>query len=276
MKRARNYKIAILSDLKAGSDILIKNSLGLADIIGGEVELFHVIHSTDAIKSDNQFSALRSIKDEFAVTEKKIQNLIGPLEKSGKSLVYRLSYGNVKNEIAQYIEEKNPDIIVLGKRKSNPFDFIGDRLTKWILNEYPGLVMIASEEYELEPGHKLSLGLLNASTYLNSIDVFEDLLPSIEEPIKSFSFSGMNQNAIADGATLDKKVISYVFEKGENSLNNLSNYVSKNNINLLWLEYDDANSQNTVTDYKELNSVIGKLDVPILMTRNRRTLKQQT
>ena len=82
MKTTNRYKIAVLTDLKSGSSNAFKNAIKFADMIGGELELFHVKRSTDVVRTDNQFSALRSMKDEFAATDKGMRKFIDPISNS--------------------------------------------------------------------------------------------------------------------------------------------------------------------------------------------------
>lgn len=275
MEKSNNYKIAFFSDLKKGSSSLLKTALGLADMLRGEVELFHVINSTDAVYTDNQFSALRSMKDEFAATERKIQRILGDEGKQPpQSKGYRLSMGNVKNEISNYLQECQPDIVVLGRRKSNPFDFIGDGVTQHVLEKHQGLVLIASEAHPLESGMELKLGVLNDSQPTHSHKVYESLLENVQRPIRSFSFVEGGKASAKSSALENQEVVQYVFEHNENTLGNLSNYLSKNNINLLWFERSKQDDNTVDLLSKNLRKVIDKVQLPILLGANPIKTKQ--
>jgi len=65
----------------------------------------------------------------------------------------------------------------------------------------------------------------------------------------------------------DKKTIEYVFEYNDNTIKNLSNYLSKNNINLLCIdrgEKNDVNKKNLIKS--DIDDVIKNLNVSILIT----------
>ena len=56
----------------------------------------------------------------------------------------------LKSEISDYIKAHKPDIVVIGKRKSGPFNFAGDNITDLVMKSHDGAIMIASDENAFE------------------------------------------------------------------------------------------------------------------------------
>ena len=277
MKKKNNYKVAVLSNLKTGSDTALKNAIGFARMIDGEVEIFHVKSSADVVRTDNQFSALRSMKDEFAATDKNIRKFIDPIASEyDVKISHHLGFGNIKKEIDDYLNSTRPDIVVMGRRKSNPLDFIGDGVTEHVLSHFDGIIMIASLNETIVPDSELSLGILNGTEPPKGLDIFNNLMGYAKKPIKSFSFIDGAKGTPSGESSADGSVVQFVFEKGASTASNLSNYVSKNNINLLWIDNPakrDSHQEQFVP--LELKNVVGNINVPLFMTRGRKYSEQK-
>lgn len=267
METSKKYKIAVFSDLKRDSENVLKSAVGLASTINGDIEVFHVKGSAEVVKTDNQFSALRSIKDEFAATERKLLRLIQPIsEEYGLAITHRLGFGNVKNEIQQYIETLQPDLVILGRRNGNPFDFMGDGITQFVLETHEGILMIASKNHVLEPTGEISLGLLNGIEP-KSIEFYDRLMGRSKKPLKSFSFIDSSKTKDLSPKASNANRVEFVFEKGENAMKNLSKYLSKNSINLLCVDRNqEQSSRNNTTIISELKNLMGHSQVSLLVS----------
>lgn len=249
----KKYKILVLSDLKGNTSNILKNTVSLAKMIDGEIEFFHVKKPTEIVENDNQLSAMRSINSEFSSTNKKLNQMVESFSKEFDSeITFNFSFGNVKEKIGEYIEQYQPDIIVLGKRKSNPLKLIGDQITQFVLNQYKGVVMIASNDHVLEPNTNVSLGVLDDVEKALQIDFAESLLDNSKGPLKSFRVVEKATSLEERSTNSNQNVVEYVFEKSDNTIKTLSHYLSKNNINLLCVN-------------RENNLAINKLNVSLLV-----------
>lgn len=267
--KSKKYKILVLSDLKDQTASTLKNAISLAKMIDGEIKLFHVKKPIDILEKDNQLSAIRTINGEYSVTNKKIQNLIKSItEEYDSEINFSFSFGNIKNEIDKHIDEYKPDIIVLGKRKKKPLSFVGDNITQFVLKKYKGVVMIAASDSTLEPDGEISLGVLNDIKQSFNIDFVNDLIGKSEAPLRSFKIVRNSNTPKVTPVPIDKKTIEYVFEKTDNTMKNLSNYVSKNNINLLCINRVKKNAENEENiANSDINDVISQLDVSLLVSK---------
>lgn len=263
----KKYKIIVLSNLDGSTQNLLKSAVSLAKMINGEIEMFSVTKPTEIIDRENQLSAIRTINNQHTSTGKKMKNLITPIIKDyGINIKYMFEFGNVKNEIKNFIEERQPDIIVLGKRKSALVQLIGDNITQYVFNTYKGAIMIAPDKNILEPNKEIFLGLLNNLEPLVNLKFAEDLMAHTKSSLKSFKIVrklGASEE-IAKPVNTTNKTVEYVFEHSDSSIKNLSNYLTKSNINLLYL--NRMKKQVDKVMVSDIKSLVNNLNVTLLVT----------
>lgn len=262
----KKYKILVLSDLKNATSTILKSTVNFAKMIHGEVEFFHVKKATDVVDRESQLSAVRGLRDEYLAIEKKTKSIINPIEKHfNVTIKQSFSFGNVKQEIDDYIAKNKPDIIVLGKRKSSILKLDRDSITTFVLSKFKGSVLLLTDDNQLEIDGKLSLGFLNNFNQLSQMDFADSLMKHTKIPLKSFTIT--NTSKVKDkGISSDNKTIDFVFEDGNNPFGKLSNFISKSDVGLLCL--DRTNTE----DYKtsNINEVINKVNVSVLITANQK------
>lgn len=261
----KRKKILILSGLKKDLDSTIKSAVGVAKIIDAEVDFFYVKKPTEIVDKESQLSAIRTINREQIKVEKQIKSLIEPYALKYKmNINHRFAFGNVKKEIKDYINLSKPDVIVLGKRKSSPFKLGGDKITDFILNSFPGTVLIASKTNTLEPQNMLSIGILNSDNEPSSKEGLKQFVEQTDYNLKSFRI-------IEKGSRLNKEAFSennsteYVFEKNDNTINKLTDYLDKNKVNLLYMDRSTKGSKKAGVNIIPLKEIINKVNVPILL-----------
>jgi nucleotide-binding universal stress UspA family protein len=252
--KTNKYKILILSDLNKSISKAIKGSISLAKIVDADINLFYVKKPTEVVDKESQLSAMRTINKEYFSIDKKIKSIISPMsEKYNVTINHTFSIGNLKNEIEKYIDENKPDIIVLGKRKPKKISFIGDNITSFILKKHKGPIVIIDDKNELEPNKKLSLGLFNYSK--TDDDFSENIIRSTQSPLKAFNIANNSDSLNNKMFLKDTKNVEYIFSEGDNVLKNISNYLLKSNVNLLF-----------VNRKKNIKDVINKLDCSLILT----------
>tara|TARA_B110000091_G_scaffold124361_1_gene133746 strand:- start:989 stop:1753 length:765 start_codon:yes stop_codon:yes gene_type:complete len=227
-------KILVLSDIDSSTKGILTNALNLAKIVAGEVTLFCVKRPTDIVENDSQLSAMRIINEKFLEIENKIKSVISVLSNDEKIRIsHKISFGNLKDEISKQIKATKPDIIVLGKHKSKIFSFLGDNIIDFVLKEFAGTVMITSDKITVKADSELSLGLLNENKNLPKNRFKKTLVSFALKPLKSFQIH--NNNAFKNEEDNPEEIIEYIFEKGDNALKNIDNYLVKNKIQLLFV-----------------------------------------
>ncbi len=264
----KKYKIVVLSDLNDSALTAIKSAVSFAKMIDGDVEVFSVKKPNDIITAENQLSAMRTINTQYTKTDKKMQNLINPIAaEHGISITYSFVFGNTKSEISNFIEKRQPDILVLGKRKLTPLKFIGDGITQYVFNTFKGEIMIVSDENALEPNKKISLGTLNNLGPLVDLKFAKDLMANATKPLISYKIVKNSRATEEVAKPASKEMIAYVFEHNESSIKNLSAYLAKNNVNLLYLNRTKKLTDNKMNLMKsDIKSLINTLNVTLLVT----------
>jgi nucleotide-binding universal stress UspA family protein len=261
----KKYKILVLSNLDSSTQPILKSAISMANMIDGEIEVFSVTKPTDVVNRDNQLSAIRTINNQHTATGKKMKNLIDPIVKDYNTKIkHSFVFGNVKNEIENIIKERKPDVIVLGKRKSTPLKLIGDNVTQFVFNSFKGTILIAADKTTLEPNKEISLGMLNNIEPLGNLKFAEDLMACNKSSLKSYKIV---KNLDASAKMIkpnDAKTVEFVFEHNDGSIKNLSNYLSKNKVNLLYLNRMRKQTDDfMVSDIKRL---VNNLNVNLLVT----------
>ncbi len=260
--KINKYKILVLSDLNKSTSKTIKSSISLAKIVDADVNFFYVKKPTEVVEKESQLSAMRTINKEYFSIDKKIKSIIGPMSEEYKIAInHTFSIGNLKNEIEKHIEETKPDIIVLGKRKSKTVSFIGDNITSFILKKHKGPIVIIDDKNELEPNKELSLGLFNYSK--TDDDFSENIKRSTQNSLKAFNIANNLDSSNNKTFLKDSETVEYVFSEGDNVLKNISNYLLKSNVNLLFVNRQKNNSNSIKQNIKD---VINKLDCSLILT----------
>ena len=260
--KTKNYKILVLSDLGDSAMNILENTTRLAKMIGGKIAFFHVEQPSKVVKQDNQLSAVRSINAAYIETKKKIEKLVAPVSKAfGKKIDTVFVVGNIKEEISNQIETFQPDIIVMGQRKQIPLKIIGDSITQHVLTNFEGIVMIASHDHVLGENQELSLGMFNGTEEFLKTALAENLLGQTSQPLKSFKITDTKTSSEQAPLSTDKKIVEYHFSGGDSVLNTISKYLSKTKVDVLFV-----NQQETSQTNMGIKDVIGKFNVPLLLT----------
>ncbi|WBU90547.1 universal stress protein [Cellulophaga omnivescoria] len=253
----KKYKILVLSDLKKSTVSTVKSTVNLAKMINGDVSFFHVKKASDVVVRDNQLSAMRAINEQYNSTDRIISAITKPISKiQNIKINHSFAFGNVKNEIARQIEEQQPDIIVLGKRKPKMINIIGDHITEFVLKNYKGIIMIAANDGAVKPIDTLALGVLNKNKEELNLKFTQDLIKHSKQPLTSFSVVEKGYNVAHTQSANDE--VTYVFEQGDNEIQKISNCLVKSNVNLLCV--------NRAT--KGLHNVIDKTNVSLILYAN--------
>lgn len=265
--KTRKYKITVLSDLKDTALESLNSTISLAKMIDAEIEVFHVKKPTDIVTSDSQLSAFRIINEQHTVTKKKLDNLISSVSvTNGLNINYSYTFGNVKNEIEDYITTNKPDIIVLGKRKSKSIKLTGDSLTDFIIKTYKGVILITGNESILELNQELSLGVLNSKSLTFNSEFGQDLLNHSQKPLKAFRFVKQDNPSKKNETQSNTKTVEFVFEHNDYTVKNLSNYLLKNDVNILYLDRENYDNNTEGLKQSDIKSVINNLNISIILS----------
>jgi nucleotide-binding universal stress UspA family protein len=267
------YKFLVLTDLSEAGTVALENAVNLSKIIGGSIEVFHVVKSSDIKERENQYATMRSINEERVRKKAKLKTLANDIAKKSNVIIRtNCVLGNLKDETLARIKTVKPDIIVLGKRPRKWIDFMGDNFTRFIVNAFEGSVLISGKEAAFRPSEIRSLGMLNTTAAELPSEMAADLQKYLKKPIKRFYVHTAEQTQQQTA----ENVITFAFENGSNTMNHIANYVAKNDIGLLCF---NPNTQKTTKRFKGLKTnikeAVQKINVPILIVNSRSTIQLQ-
>ena len=264
----KKYKIAVFTELKDTINTTLNSSVGLAKLINAEISLLCLENPIDVVKKDNQLSAMREINGKYTIVNKTLETLTQSVAKDfGVNVNYSFVVGQIKDEIKKYIKEQQPDIIVIGKRKSKLLKMAGGNLTKYVLKYHPGTILITNENNTIIPNKILNLGVLNGNNLMDDIDVLKPLISQTQKPIKSFKIVDDLNATTDDHLSIDTETVEFVFGQSSNSIEALSNYLEKSNVNLLYINRTKSNN----TLKKDINTMINELNVSVLLSAENKT-----
>lgn len=261
----KKYKILVLSDINKSIDKTIKSAVNLAKVVQADIEFLCVKKPSEMVGKESQLSAIRTINREFITTSNKVKDLLFEAKKgSNVNVDYKVSIGNLKDEINQHIKTVNPDIIVLGRKKPKFLKFTGDNVINFILKEYKGNVMIIAEKMMFELDDSLKPGVFNnINTSLNKNHLIGNLIENIKNPLTKFSILDEKKNQNKDESNLSNK--EYVFDKSDNVLKNISKYLSKSNINLLFIDREQESFKKSNIS---IQNIIDIVDCSLILSSN--------
>lgn len=265
--KTRPYKILVLSDQKNKAEIVLKSAISLVKKIGGSVHFFYVKSAADVVAYENQLSAMRTLNKDQITTDNRLKQLVESFgKKYNISLSYSFAFGNIRNEITQVLKTFTPDIVVLGKKPSSPFNLMGDSIADLVLEKHQGAVCITTENNRLDPDKNISLGFLNTNTTPLDLDLTNDLMAQNTAPFRSFNVVPKNGAITKESVQTDSNVIEYLFEDSQNSLDSIATYLEKNKVNLLCVSRANQGNQSKVSTHTSIKNVINKTNVSLLVT----------
>jgi hypothetical protein len=260
--KINKYNILVLSDLNKSTSKILKSSVSIAKILNADINLFYAKKPIEVVEKESQLSAMRTINKEYFSIDKKIKNIISPISKKyNVTINHAFTIGNIKNEIAKYIDKTKPDIIFLEKRKPKVLSFFGDNIIQFILEKHKGTIIITDNKHSLEPNKELSLGLFNDTT--PNGELIKNIINSTQKPIKAFNIANNSDRLNKETFLTDSKTVEYIFSKGDNVLKNISNYLIKSNVDLLFVNREKNNSNSINPSIKD---VINKLNCSLILT----------
>lgn len=269
------YTLLVLTDLSRSCEAALENAVNLSKIINGIVNVFHVIRPSDIPECENQLAAMRCIDEERIRRKQQLKSLAHTTFKNtGVHIQTNCVLGNLKDEAKTYIEKIQPDMIVLGKRTQKWFQLQKDHFTRFVLDTFNGSVLISGKEKTIQPSEKMSFGMLHTVSDAFPSGIANDLRKLSKNPVKRFYIR--NSKEIVNTNAFSEKEIAYEFENSNTVMNTISDYVSKNNIELLYIQSETKNTtkrlQHITSSVKE---AIHKINVPILIVKNTSSIQLQ-
>lgn len=268
MKNNNRFKILVLSDLTSNSTNVLKSAARIAQIVDGDLEIFHVRKAAKVVERESNLSAARSIKEHYVTIDKRLQLMANSVREENQITANHFSaFGNIKNEIENHIATSKPDIVVIGKRVSKMPAFLGDGIVSFIMKKFKGAVVVADNDNILDSETKLNMGLFNSNTITPSNRLIESILATIKSPIHSFKIANLIEGEPEVNQIGTERLVSYIFEKNDNTSQTIHKYMSKHKVNLLVVNRTNSDKKNNFT-VSELNDFTSNSKVPIVIFNN--------
>ncbi|XCF06647.1 universal stress protein [Tamlana crocina] len=259
-------KILVLSDLKDSTEAILKSAIALAKILSADIKFFHVKKGTDVVDRDSQLSSFRTINEQHSLTKNSIDGIIKSVSKTyGLKIDYSYAFGNIKNEIQDQLDTYQPDVVIVGRRKSR-LGLAGDKIINFVLKAHEGPVLVVNSKNTIEPDKALFMAILNGRASGYSDAITNSLLEQTQKPLKLFEVvdkAGKHKGNEASSANGD---VEFVFERNDNTVSNLSKYLLKSNINLLYLNRKSKEQNNDGLKKSDIKDIISKIEVSMLIS----------
>lgn len=269
------YRILVLIEQTKPSNAALKDAVNLAKIVDAGIEIFNVKPPSQVIKQDNQIAAMRALEEERSKVKKTMQRLVSTIADEEKiPIIYSFTFGNVVSEIQKHIDKTQPDIVVIGKRKSRVINFLGDGLTSHLLKYYNGGILISGNERGPISSDNISIGFLDDIIGISKIGVAEDLKKYTDKPLKLFKIINPVNKAkketaipIQNEKALLSNTVTFEFDNGSDISNSISNYIKKSKVSILFVKKKKllnlGDSVKTITS--QIQKTINKTNIPVLI-----------
>ncbi|QIE60032.1 universal stress protein [Rasiella rasia] len=261
MKNQNKQNILVLTDLKENSLNVLKSAASLAHMTDADIELFHVKKPLEVVKHENQLSATRSIEEIHANVVGQLKQLAHEIYRTHAIKVrYSFSFGNIRNEVKHKLEQQQHDIVVVGKRTTKKPAYLGDNMVPFVLKNFDRMVLVADTKNVIEASESLAVGLLKDTTSDNPLAA--TLAAHAKKPLRLFTVASKNP-AEVEAKPHSGEMVRYIFEQSDTVVKNISNYITKNAINLICVA--DRNKQPGDVN---LNKIINQVGASLLVPAN--------
>ena len=277
-KLKSKYRLLVLIDQTKSSYTALRNAVNLAKVIDAGIELFYVKPPAKVVKYDNQIAVMRTLEEERIALKKVMQKLVNTISDSeGIPVIYSFTFGNVIAEIQNHITKTQPDIVVIGKRKTKMINFLGDGLTSYLLKNHKGGILISGDEENLKSYTNVSLGFLDDMAMSNEVEITQDLKKRSNKPITLFKIKKTNvapKKKVAFLKPTEQERIAnttvFEFEEGAGNSDSLSKYIEKKKVELLCVKRTKKLKPNKPLSLinTKIKQIITKINVPVLILAN--------
>jgi nucleotide-binding universal stress UspA family protein len=155
-KAKKGVSFLVLMDFSEASYIALKYAITMAKLVKGNVHVLHVANPKKIVDTDNPVAALRAIEIETTKIKNKLNSIIEIISAEDIFASSYYSIGNIIKELENHINQVNPDIVVVGKKK-NSAKFSG-KLSDYLRNKYSNSFLIVDEESEFKTDSKIAFG----------------------------------------------------------------------------------------------------------------------
>lgn len=272
------HRLLVLMDKSKASYNALRDAVNLAKLVDGSIDVLQVKSPTNVVRCENQVASLRDMYEERSKQKKELKNIAQLISKEeGIPIRCTFTFGNIKSEIKNNIEQTKPDIVVLGKRKKKIISFLGDQITEDLLKTHNGGILISGNNEEaFTLYNNQSIGFLNNMDGIEKLALTKDLKKLTKKPLKVFKinhdgYSKTEENGpskVKEHSDSEKTII-YEFDAKDDAATGMANFISKNDLALLCLPKNDDTNRSLLNRMdKTWATTIEKTNIPILIMNN--------
>lgn len=263
----KKNNIVVLINLDKPEPNLVQNSINVARSMNAVVTFLFVKRGAEVVQNENHISALQTLTDTHLKLDGKMRELLDSYKQlTDIQLRSQITIGNLKNQIEKYLQKIQPDLVILGKKSKKALPWEGDRLTQFVVNKFEGMVLISSTDEVLELNEQLSMGLLSNLDSEFQNEFVADLIKTSAQPLRSFRIVN-NASDVRPSGPNPIKTVEYVFDAGANAVKNLSTYVLRNKVNLLFADRDQVAQRSRKATATNMNEIIHELPSSLLLVK---------
>ena len=245
----------------------LQNAVSLAKKIGGSIDILSVKSPFQVINDENQLAALRELNKASGGAKMTMKETVDSIaEAENLTISYNFTFGNLITEVRQHIGVTQPDIIVLGKRKTNIANLLGLDLTSYLLKNYHGALLISRDAQLFGTQDGMALGMLNDIHSENRSKLSEDLEKLTDKPITLLKINNLD-NGQVEPSRFPSDMTTFEFDHGANVSESFSKYIERSGVSLLCVRksqlLDLNNKFRAVT--KHIQKTIQKTNTPVLV-----------
>ena len=137
-------EIVVLINFHESSDNAVEYAKSIVETPDTVIHLFHVLPSDELITNESQLNALNAINEKRREAEKRLGEIRIQLEDLGISARYSCEIGVVRKEILKFLEETNPQSVILGKKTGKVS--LRNHVLRFLLKKYKGTIITVDRD----------------------------------------------------------------------------------------------------------------------------------
>ena len=113
----KNHDFLVLMDFSEASYKALKYSISMAKMIPSHIHVLYVANGEEVVDTENGIIALRAIEEETRKINKTLKSIVEIINVEGLSSTAHYQFGNVKHVLKSQIDQIQPELVILGKKK---------------------------------------------------------------------------------------------------------------------------------------------------------------
>lgn len=244
------YRITVLLDSIEKIGDILGSSLRFSAQLNARVEVLYLKSPLDVVKQENQLSAKRDLYEDARRARKRLKGHVSAMQLE-TPVSTKVTYGNVKDSLQQYIEDQKPDLVVSSKEwfklNGNPSHPI------------PWLILQGPSDFPNEEA--LNLGIYQDVSFQNhETGIVKRILEQAKTPLLYFKIRKKNESKTENKANDSTE---YVFTEGSNALESIAKYTERLKLGLLCVARQGRSGNWFETD--PTTQLLRKTKVPVLL-----------